>query len=406
MKHNALRAGALTFVLGAAAFWATRQTTQECEVAVLQDSGRMAASYLANHSGDDGRFTYAINIGGSEPRGKYNVVRHAGAIYGLAQYYALTQDEEARDAIVRSGRYLRQRYVRGVADLDGVAAVFSRPDEERSDTGFPEAKLGGTALAILALGEAQKLDPTVVTDAELERLGKFILFMQQDSGKFRSKYVEQVRFAADFDSVYYPGEAILALVSLYVKDGNQMWLLSAVKGIAYLVASRRNLLKLPNDHWLMIAVERLLVAYDLGESQKSIVVEHVADLGRTMIEEQRDAFRMGGLDGSFVPDGRSTPTATRLEGLLALQSILLREDAYPDLQQEVNKSIAMGIQFLLRCQVQDGRGRGGFLRALQKTSIADRSFKRRQTEIRIDYVQHALSALVRRAEMCLVQQQR
>ncbi len=56
-----------------------------------------------------------------------------------------------------------------------------------------------------------------------------------------------------------------------------------------------------------------------------------------------------------------------------------------------------GIAFLLSAQIADGPYRGGFPRAIgprEGDSRRDRSFNDRCTEIRIDYVQHVLSALL------------
>ncbi len=57
-----------------------------------------------------------------------------------------------------------------------------------------------------------------------------------------------------------------------------------------------------------------------------------------------------------------------------------------------------GLLFLLRAQLRSGQYAGGIPRAIKALSenhpqFSD-SFNRRVTEIRIDYVQHALSAMI------------
>ena len=65
---------------------------------------------------------------------------------------------------------------------------------------------------------------------------------------------------SDFESLYYPGEATLRLTMLYEADHDEKWLATAaMKGVSQLVVSRRTVAKakLPADHWLMIAIDRL-----------------------------------------------------------------------------------------------------------------------------------------------------
>ena len=66
----------------------------------------------------------------------------------------------------------------------------------------------------MALVRARSLLPRLVSVTTLREIGNFILFMQREDGSFRSKYCERHKFAHDFDSLYYPGEAILGLVGL------------------------------------------------------------------------------------------------------------------------------------------------------------------------------------------------
>ena len=82
------------------------------------------------------------------------------------------------------------------------------------------AKLGGTALWIIALSNVRKVIPELVKIEYLRRFGRFLLFMQKDTGEFWSKYYPYGNKKEEkWKSLYYPGEAILAFVMLY-KDNN------------------------------------------------------------------------------------------------------------------------------------------------------------------------------------------
>jgi hypothetical protein len=90
------------------------------------------------------------------------------------------------------------------------------------------------------------------------------------------------------------------------------------------------------------------------------------------------------LDGSFDPTGRTAPTATRMEGLLAALEFL------PDgsLRTQVKETVNHGIAFLLRVQIRDGLYEGGMPGASIPKDPGT-------TNIRIDFVQHALCAWLR-----------
>lgn len=56
------------------------------------------------------------------------------------------------------------------------------------------------------------------------------------------------------------------------------------------------------------------------------------------------------------------------------------------------------MNFLLIAQLTEGRYAGGIPRAVGRFGN-DRKFNRRHREIRIDYVQHALSAMIQYAQL-------
>jgi hypothetical protein len=229
----------------------------------------------------------------------------------------------------------------------------------------------------------------------LRQVGQFILFMQEESGHFRSKYNETRHAFEDFESEYYPGEAILALSLLHRVDPDPQWLNAALRGVLFLEESRQGLAvnHLPNDHWLMIASAALLPQFAAAASppiSRERVLGHVLDLGRMMLNDQRLVAWIPGRQGAFTPDGGTTPSATRLEGLLALERLLPLE--HPE-RPRVHAAIADGLRYVLRAQVETGPAKGGFTAVLPGWHLI-REQREAAAEIRIDYVQHALSALI------------
>jgi len=356
-----------------------------------------AADYLVRHLDSNGRFEYCVRLDQRPVTNDYNVLRHAGTIYGLALYHELTGEPATKDAILRAARYLLARHVRPVPQQPGMLAVFSLPGEEVNAPN-PEIKLGGCALGLIALIKARELDVGVVRLRTLQELGNFIVFAQEPNGRFRVQFDSNGQNVEGFESLYYPGEAILALTLLHRLDPQPRWLDTALKGMLYLEQSRQNtpIFALPNDHWLMIATAAVLPRYEFATappiSRERLVAQALA-IGKMMMGEQRRISWVPGMNGSFAIDSRITPSSTRLEGLAALYPIL--PPNHPD-KDRIRQSIVDGLSFILSAQVKDGQARGGFRGALhQLPFVPDRP----HTKIQIDYVQHALSALIAHAQM-------
>jgi hypothetical protein len=112
-----------------------------------------------------------------------------------------------------------------------------------------------------------------------------------------------------------------------------------------------------------------------------------------MLAEQITTAGDARLGGGFTQDGRTTPTATRLEGLLAALEFLPREDTA--LRAQIEAAVKLGVEFLLRAQIKSGPFAGGVPGAMpERTSVVMKA-QARESELRIDYVQHALCAWLR-----------
>jgi hypothetical protein len=388
-----------------------------------------AASYLARVNDTEGRFEYRLFTDGrhGSPR-KYNILRHAGSIYALGDYATQAPTPEARAqagaTAVRATRYMLEHYVRPLPDHPDVDGVWSDPKEEGGQR--PIVKLGANGLGLIGLmskARAAEVDGTEMATARA--MARFIVLTQKPSGDFRGNYDEEKGYLGDSQSLYYPGEAILGLTMLYERDHDKQWLETAVRAVARLVESRRDVKKLPNDHWLMIAIDRLLPSFgDLTAPplSREAMVDHAVAIGQTMLDDMTHAREKTrgdpDFEGSFNAEGRTTPNATRLEGMLALDHALDGNAKHAAFRAELRASIAKGIAFLRRAQVKEGVARGGMPAAI--TDVPDSSDPgdqpdeegrhdrgdasaqgtQEQREVRIDYVQHAMSAMMRYRALC------
>jgi hypothetical protein len=182
-----------------------------------------------------------------------------------------------------------------------------------------------------------------------------------------------------------------------------------MKGVGRLVISRRGSTKLPPDHWLMIAIDRLLPFYEKVKEPsitKDEMIDHAVALGKLMIDSQTKVLsQRPEIDGCFTKDGRTTPSSTRLEGLLALEHALTDDPKRLDTRKEVRASVVRGVAFLRRSQITSGPTRGAIPGAVSidgedaggEDSESDNEMS---NEIRIDFVQHAMSAMMRYVVMC------
>ena len=367
----------------------------------LQRAADQAAHYLAQQIKADGQFEYRINLNPSitVPL-RYNILRHAGAIYALSAYYQTQPDPEIKAAIDRAGGYLRDRAIAPVPGQSDMLAVWSIPEVNRS--GKPlQAKLGGTGLGLVALLSIEEIEPGFVSLDDLRSLGRFILYMQKEDGSFYSKYIPSEGGRWDrWQSLYYPGEAALGLLMLYQKDNSEIWLEAAVKALTYLAHSREGSSDVPADHWALLATEQLLSLP--GQEQlpvsEDLLVNHGIQICETILRSQIQSSEKPEYRGGFSVNGKTTPTATRLEGLQAALSFIPADRA---IRPRIEAAVPKGLSFLLAAQVQDEAFAGAFPRAvafLDPTASNATQFNRRATEVRIDYVQHALSAILQRLQ--------
>jgi hypothetical protein len=339
----------------------------------------LSANYMERACEPNGRFIYSVNVKSGLKSDQYNIVRHSGAVYALAMMQDSEPNDYTHDAMIRAALFLLQNYVKPGVRPDQLA-VWSDPIAKAS-----VAKLGATGLGLVALAAVEKT-AHVVPLSDLEALGRFILFLQRPDGSFISEYLMDSGPVEGFESLYYPGEAALGLISLYEMDHNILWLNAAAQALSYLAQSRRNLSDVPPDHWALIATTRLLRHNEYKGSRilRQQLIRHAVQICQSLMRDQLQHPASDDLIGSFDLSGRTTPTATRVEGLLAALEFV------PDrrLRLTIRGVIDRGVAFLLRAEITDGPYAGG----MPGAAISGAS---ESSDIRIDFVQHAMCAWLR-----------
>jgi hypothetical protein len=173
---------------------------------------------------------------------------------------------------------------------------------------------------------------------------------------------------------------------------------SGSDSIAYLARKRAGKTWVEADQWALLATAKLLPLYDRCRQplpQKEIE-RHAIQICESILKSKPDYPKNALEYGCLTDDGRTTPTAIRMEGLLAALGFLPAENN--NLCKRIIVTVDAGIRFLLRSQLRIGNYVGGIPRAIgrlpENHPRFKKSFNQRATEVRIDYVQHALSAML------------
>ena len=353
----------------------------------------MAAEYLEQSCDTRGRFAYLVDTDSGQVSPSYNIVRHAGAIYSLAMLNRAQPDSNALSAMVRAANFIRTNYL-APEERSNALAIWSLPTPVRI-----KADLGAAGLGLAAFAAVDRARPNTVPLDQLQGLGRFVLFLQEPDGGFYSRYLAGKGLDRDWQSLYYPGEATLGLVSLYKLDKSRAWLVAAGRALARLAADRTGPQEVPPDHWALIAMAEFLPYY--GQSacpvSRLVLLQHAARICDRFLHEQITDAPNARLNGGFDPGGRTTPAAIRLEGLLAALEFLPKNDG--GLRSRIEIAVQRGVEFLIDAQITSGPFAGGMPEAVLGTDSGMAGNARNASKIRIDYVQHALSAWLRYEEL-------
>jgi len=366
------------------------------DAAELSEAIDLAAGYLVRHCDEDGKFAYLIDLESERNYGPYyNLLRHAGTVHALASYLKTRPSPEGNEALERAARFLREKTLRPVPGREDLLAIWS----DQTITSGPETKLklGGAGLGLVAFISSEEGVPPVVSLEELRRLGDFILFMQKDDGSFYSIFDPAGGGRDDsWVSLYYPGEAALGLVMLYEKDPDPKWLQGAADAIACLARRREGEWLVESDHWALIATARLVpLLEELPEpAPREPILAHARQVCKAILYRKTIAYALMSAPEGASPDGRSCPTATMMEGLIAALDFLPSEDRA--LRERCMRTVNQGVGLLVEVQVKDGPRAGAIPRAAEVPYWAffSKAGRERATEVRIDYVQHSLSAML------------
>lgn len=208
-----------------------------------------ASNYLARQVGADGRFVYGYHPCFDRQIGTYNTLRHASTTFAMIEAYEVTRDDSLRSAIERSILKMTRGFIREAKLSDGSIAAFLTEANK-------EIKLGGNAVALLALAKYAQVFATSAHAALMTKLALGIRHMQDpQTGAFRHVLdFPTLATREEFRTIYYEGEAAFALMRLYEISGDQRWLDAVELAFRHFIAQDHARY---HDHWLGYCVNEL-----------------------------------------------------------------------------------------------------------------------------------------------------
>ena len=318
-----------------------------------QEQAYHSAVCLAGLVREDGSFLYRYDSRSGEPKGGYNILRHAGAIWALLDTFRDTRDERLLSGAQRATHYLLASSLRFFRSYSNVCIC-----EDNT------IKLGGNALAALALLSLFEVTRERLLLTLAEQLCQFMLDQRRQHGDLvHKRYFESGKISA-FKSMYYTGEALLAILTLYQQTGDSRWLDAAIEIEEPLATEGYGVAE--QSHWMLYTLERLACF-----SPSPVYLRHAAAIAVDILDNPE-----------YLAGERSTPIACRTEGLLAC----LRQPPSGDGEDSALRARCLEqVEHNLDQQMTFCLDDGAFIRG---------GNDHRHHEVRIDYIQHNISSLL------------
>jgi hypothetical protein len=372
----------------------------EPTAANLRAAALEGAKYLVAHiedEGDDrGRYEYEIVLTNGARKAGYSIPRHAGTTYFLAEIYRITREEFLRKPIEDAFHHLKV-----LIDKGGCTGTL--PDGEAFacvvDKGKTKADMGSSALAVVALAEYQRATGERTYEEMARQLSAWILMMQKPDGNFRHYYNIPEAEPLDVMTLYFTGEAALAMARMHEITGEQRYADSARRALDWLVDWYDFFAGgfiYGEEHWTCIASEAAFAAGARREKYLEFCDGYARFL-RAQQAEPGDFPSQPDLVGAYnvtpfvMPN--NTPAGSRTEAMISTYQLGLHHGR-PD--QATLDQITKALRYTLRQQI---RPESDFAVAAKAQGMGAVPGSPVDRAVRIDYVQHVCSAMIRASEL-------
>jgi hypothetical protein len=350
---------------------------------MVHDAAVDAARFLARGVNEEGRFRYTIDASTNRTLPGYDWPRHAGATYFLAQAAALTKDPDISFAALRAASLLRDK-------------ALERCGEDACVAHENMAEIGSSALAIIAFAEIARtgLDPSY-RNAVVD-LARFLRAQQRPDGELMHQYDRQAQRRVDVQFLYFSGEATLALARAFALTGDPADREAASRALHRLVTGAWSFFGdryyFGEEHWTCQAMA------DLWESAPD---RDALDFCLRWQAYGRKLQHVGGdtpydAEGAYSPDPvltpRLTPVASRSEAAVSTLDAATRAHAGEAERRAIDLQLRRSLALLVKKQFRPGPSHLFADPAAVHGAIPGSEV---DWQLRIDYAQHAGSAMIR-----------
>jgi len=356
---------------------------------------REAANHLARGVDADGRYRYLLDAITNQSVEGYNWPRHAGTTYFLAQSAALLDDPVVRYACLRAAARLRDEMMK---DCGANKCITDGGD----------ADVGSSALALIAFAEIVRTGADPSYRPALVQLASFLRAQQRPDGELMHYFDRTAGKPIDKQVLYYTGEAALGLARAHRITGDPEDLRAATRALSRLSGQGWSFFGsryyFSEEHWTCQAMADLWSRAPDAEALTFCLRWH---------EYQRRLQHVDG-DSPFDADGsfgfgpfvtpRTTPAASRGEAAAAALEVMKADptagttDAsqHAETVRLLDDELRRAIAFVMRAQLRPGP-RHLFAQPAEVMGAMPGSAV--DMKLRIDYVQHAGSMMIRWLEL-------
>jgi hypothetical protein len=350
------------------------ETTPETMVKAL----RLCGDYLKNHVSYEGLMTYEYDAYGDK---KGNTISSASVVRRLAGTWILAatgnyfNDETYINAAKKSLDYFIKRYY-----------VY----DNEQDFGYIKIKDGANlATAAFMLCAMVEIDDGQYRADEKQKLINFILAMENtEKGFLYPVYLPDKETNFERKEVYYPGEALTALMLLYESTDDSQYLAVAERVFGYYQKLySRSSKKASMSAWMSKAYSAVFFA--TGDRKYA---DFVFKMNDNLLKSQKGTDQKY-VDkiGSFFSSGSTCSTAVMTESVLEGYRVAKALND-GERQKAYRKSILMADRYILHCQYNDDNM---FFVKNPKSALGGIRNSIYESEIRIDANQHAGCALLK-----------
>lgn len=324
----------------------------------LRGSIAREGDWFVHNQKPEGDFNYETVVSTGELREGNNIVRQAGALYGIAQSYSFTKNKELKKVLEKGFAYFKN--------------VTTTPSAGETNT---------VALLVLGLVEYLEVDTSHQTTEYMEylmRLSDYLVSTQRSSGAYINAYTPK-----EIESDYNNGETMYALIRSYRLTQKETHLLSVKRMANYAIYYYgKQKFNASFFSWGMAGFSYL---YAIDPDPRYVSFLKI-NAGKYM-ENRGSEYEqfLSGKNNDVIPPG----SAVFLEGVNHVAWAVKEKD--PTLYKKLKQHVQSVLKFLFTYEI--GSPYGKF------TSLNDQVYGAVCSQAtcettRIDFIQHHMSAML------------